>query len=38
MCSASQPGAPCALSAAARPIVEAIRKAKHFLPSKALPP
>ncbi|MNI48984.1 hypothetical protein D3C73_1035760 [compost metagenome] len=30
MCSASQPWS--------RPIVDAIRKAKHFLPSSALPP
>ena len=30
MCSASQPWS--------RPIVEAIRRAKHFLPSRALPP
>ena len=38
MCSASQPGLPDALSAAARPITEAMRRAKHFLPSRALPP
>ncbi len=30
MCSASQPSS--------RPMVEAIRSAKHFLPSSALPP
>ena len=30
MCSASQPSS--------RPITEAIRRAKHFLPSSALPP
>ena len=38
MCSASQPGRPAAASASARPIVEAMRSAKHFLPSRALPP
>src|SRR6185369_12011929 len=38
MCSASQPGRPAAALASDRPIVEAIRSAKHFLPSKALPP
>ena len=36
MCSASQPGLP--EPAAARPMVEAMRNAKHFLPSSALPP
>ena len=36
MCSASQPGE--VALASLRPIFEAMRKAKHFLPSKALPP
>ena len=38
MCSASQPGAPSPSCAAARPMLDAMRSAKHFLPSKALPP
>ena len=38
MCSASQPGRPASASASERPIVDAMRRAKHFLPSKALPP
>ena len=36
MCSASQPMPPA--SASWRPMFEAIRSAKHFLPSSALPP
>ena len=36
MCSASQPG--LALVGGGRPIIEAMRSAKHFLPSRALPP
>ena len=38
MCSASQPGLPVAPSEAARPMFDAMRSAKHFLPSKAFPP
>ena len=38
MCSANQPGLPDAPSAAALPMLEAMRSAKHFLPSRALPP
>ena len=38
MCSANQPGLPAGPSAAARPMLEAMRSAKHFLPNKALPP